>query len=389
MQTYSHSRISTFEQCPHKFKLKYIEKRKAEVETIEAFLGKLVHKTLEKLYRDLKFNRMNSMEDILDFFNSEWSRRINSNVVIVRKGYDEGNYRKMGERFLRDFYEKHKPFNKGTVIDLEKRVTIPLDNERNMVGIIDRLVDMGNGVYEVHDYKTALHLPIMEELRRDRQLALYSIPLYEHYHDVKKVSLVWHFLQFEARDVKIEKTKEELENLRRETIDIIKKIESEKEFKPKKTNLCDWCEFMSSCPEFKHLFETKFLPKNEFMRNPGVQLVDQYTKYMAQKKDLEEKISKIKEAMIEFAKKETVSAIFGSNFKARIGEFDKFTVKEKEALEEFLVNEGKWREVSFINTFKLSSIIKKGLWNSDFIDKVKKFGEIEKGHRITLSKLKK
>jgi len=51
MLLYSHSRLSSFEQCPQKFKLKYIDKAEVEVEeTIERFLGSRVHDALEKRY---------------------------------------------------------------------------------------------------------------------------------------------------------------------------------------------------------------------------------------------------------------------------------------------------------------------------------------------------
>jgi ATP-dependent helicase/DNAse subunit B len=48
MAIYSHSRISTFEQCRYKYKLQYIDKVKVDVPTtVEAFMGGLVHKALE------------------------------------------------------------------------------------------------------------------------------------------------------------------------------------------------------------------------------------------------------------------------------------------------------------------------------------------------------
>ena len=47
---YSHSRLSTFEQCPYKFKLKYIDNIESEIpQTVEAFLGSRVHETLESI----------------------------------------------------------------------------------------------------------------------------------------------------------------------------------------------------------------------------------------------------------------------------------------------------------------------------------------------------
>jgi len=51
---YSNSRIETFEQCPRKYKFRYLENIKTGTEGVEAYVGKRVHETLEKLYRDLK-----------------------------------------------------------------------------------------------------------------------------------------------------------------------------------------------------------------------------------------------------------------------------------------------------------------------------------------------
>ena len=107
MPLYSHSRLSCFEQCPLKFKFAYIDKLETEIEeTVESFLGSRVHEALERLYKDLKFQKLNSLKQLLDFFNSEWKKNWNDAIVIVRDEYDEENYRKMGEKFIADYYEK-------------------------------------------------------------------------------------------------------------------------------------------------------------------------------------------------------------------------------------------------------------------------------------------
>ena len=72
MTVYSHSRLSTFEQCPQKFKLHYIDKVETEIEeSVEAFMGVRVHETLEKHYRDLQYQKKNSLEDLLAFLHDE------------------------------------------------------------------------------------------------------------------------------------------------------------------------------------------------------------------------------------------------------------------------------------------------------------------------------
>jgi len=82
MTVYSHSRLSCFEQCPQKFKLNYIDKVEIEVEeSVEAFLGIRVHEILEKLYRDLQFQKKNSLIDLIGFFNDEWQKNWNDSII--------------------------------------------------------------------------------------------------------------------------------------------------------------------------------------------------------------------------------------------------------------------------------------------------------------------
>ena len=92
MPIYSHSRLSCFEQCPQKFKLKYIDKVETEVEqSIEAFLGVRTHETLEKLYRDLQYQKENTLEDLLSYLHDEWKKNWNDSIVIVKKEYGPDN----------------------------------------------------------------------------------------------------------------------------------------------------------------------------------------------------------------------------------------------------------------------------------------------------------
>jgi hypothetical protein len=61
-----------FEQCPQKYKFRYIEKIKTDTkETIELFLGKRVHETLKKLYQDLRYQKMSTLEELLFFLRDE------------------------------------------------------------------------------------------------------------------------------------------------------------------------------------------------------------------------------------------------------------------------------------------------------------------------------
>ena len=86
MTVYFHSRLSCYEQCPHKFKLQYIDKVEAEVEeSIEAFLGSCVHETLEKLNNDLKFQKENSLRYLISYLHKIWDDNWDESVVLKKQ----------------------------------------------------------------------------------------------------------------------------------------------------------------------------------------------------------------------------------------------------------------------------------------------------------------
>jgi len=74
MAVYSHSQLGMYEQCPLKFKLRYRDKIKRDIEGIEAFLGTMVHDTLKKCYDDLRFTRINSLSNLLAYYNKIWQQ---------------------------------------------------------------------------------------------------------------------------------------------------------------------------------------------------------------------------------------------------------------------------------------------------------------------------
>ena len=251
-KVYSHSRISSFEKCPLKYKFHYIDKIVPEVgQSLEGFLGNIVHETLEWLYSIVKTGIVPSVDETIMHYSKIWEENYKEEDVIIQKGFTAQDYFNKGVRFILDYYLKYHPFDENT-IDLEKRIEIKLDDkgEYLLQGFIDRLVynkDMKE--FEIHDYKTSSSLPTKEKIDNDRQLALYSIAIKELFGKDKQVCLVWHYLNFNKK-ICLRKTEEQLEQLKKEVLELIKKIESSKEFPPIKSPLCKWCEYFSICPEW-------------------------------------------------------------------------------------------------------------------------------------------
>ncbi|MFA5764366.1 MAG: PD-(D/E)XK nuclease family protein [archaeon] len=251
MVVYSHSRISVFEQCPLKFKFQYIEHLEPEIEqTIEGFLGSKVHETLEWIY-NLADKENIQLDMIIEFYLQSWNKDFNNKIKIVNEEYSADYYFNQGIKFLIDYYLKHSPFKDNTIAT-EKKVIINLDSEGKykLQGYIDRLVhNKETNIFEIHDYKTGNSMKTQEEVDKDRQLALYSIGIREMFEPVSDVHLIWHFLAFN-KHLTSKRTNEQLENLKKETIELIDKIESTKEFKPNPGALCRWCGFRKYCNFF-------------------------------------------------------------------------------------------------------------------------------------------
>jgi putative RecB family exonuclease len=248
-KVYSHSKLSCFEQCPLKFKYRYIDKIFPEIEiSIEAHLGKCVHDTLEWLYFRIQKSMIPSIDDVILRYSTSWEKYYKPEMIIVDKDLNAKDYFNKGIQFLVNYYKKHHPFEDGT-LELEKEIRINLDEDGNyeIIGFIDRLVkNLQTGEYEIHDYKTANSLPTQERVDNDRQLALYAIAVKELFGNDKEICLVWHYLAHNKKIVS-RRTNEQLSQLKIDTLELIEKIESTKNFPPCQGKLCEWCEYKQMC----------------------------------------------------------------------------------------------------------------------------------------------
>lgn len=246
---YSASRLSTYESCPLQFRFRYIDRIPRTEESIEAYLGLRVHEALSVLYQTLQRDDRLSLSDLLQDYHRQWEQHWHNQVKIVKRDRSVDHYKAFGERCLVNYYQAHQPFNHGEVLGLEHRVTTSLDphNCYKIQGYIDRLVCVGSGRYEIHDYKTSGRLPSQGEIDADRQLALYQLAVEERWPDAKEIDLVWHYLAF-GKELRSRRTPEALEGLKHSTIAVIDRIEADAEFRPIKSNLCHWCTYQNICP---------------------------------------------------------------------------------------------------------------------------------------------
>ncbi|MDY0267233.1 MAG: PD-(D/E)XK nuclease family protein [Methanimicrococcus sp.] len=258
MAIYSHSRLLTYEKCPLSYKYKYLDKIKPEIPFIgiEAFVGSTVHESLEYLYRrQKKFpNDSVSLISLLDKYESIWNENWSSDVRIVKEDMKKEDYFLSGKKILADYFKKHHPFDLEKTISVEERIDVNIEGFK-LMGFIDRVaVNQNTGYLEIHDYKTSGKRPQIEDLKNDRQLVLYQLGAQKKYPEwtEKNTEIIYHYLRFDE-EFRFQKTEEEIDAVKKQIVDLIQTIEFsfwEKNFKPRLSPLCHWCEFSSLCPTF-------------------------------------------------------------------------------------------------------------------------------------------
>lgn len=391
MATYSHSKVSTFENCPFQYKLHYIDHIEPETSTtIEAFMGDLVHQTLEMMYKNWKFKKRVEKKILIAFYRNLWEKEYTDDILIVKEdqGLKANNYKKMGEQFISDYYDSHKD-DDMTILGLETqdRMTLPDGNSWHVR--IDKLGCKGD-TYFVCDYKTNSRMKDQEEADSDRQLAMYSAWVKDKFKDAKKVILKWHMLAFD-KEVTSERTEEQVKKLQQEVIGIIndiQKAEKEDNFPRKQSSLCNYCGYKNSCPSFKHesiLDKKAEQDEKKYKKDDGLILVDKFSEVKTKLQELDEQQEKLKQELINYSKQLGVDVVYGSNNKAGVKEFDKIILPEEK--EEFLAlmkEKGLYDTCSMLCYPTIQSKFKKGELHPDVHSKIK----TEKDYRISLSKRK-
>ena len=387
---YSPSKIGTFDDCKLKYKYHYIDRLESDLETIEAFRGGRIHEALEEFYKLVKAGSIKDIKWLLEKYGQLWNKNYIDSIKIVKKELSAEDYLNKGRQALVDYYNRYSPFDQTKIVSTERMVRFSLKHdgrEYGFRGILDRLDwnDKAN-MFEIHDYKVTNTLMTQEDVDTDWQLGLYHVALKEMWPDIEKVKLVWHSLLFNKELVSY-RTREQLEGLKKELVQKVKEIEGCSNFSPRKSGLCDWCDFQNICPLWKHPKAMEEAPLSEYKNDSGVRLVSKYTELERAKNELNEKIHEIekeqeevKQRAIELAQAQDILVIDGPTSQLKIDIKDELRPPTRsedpvawQKLREILKKEGKYEEVSTVNSNMFSYRIRNRIWPADFVEKIKGF----------------
>ena len=259
----SYSALDTFKQCQQKFKFSVIDKIKAP-KSPEAAFGSVVHAALKLMFsRDPVFP---TLEEVWAYFDENWKI---SAAKLPNFGENLADlYEKSGREILKNFYRTNPPWN-FSVVDTESHFELPISDDGSgkthvLAGIIDRIDKIGDGEYEIIDYKTNRRLPSQQSVNENLQMSIYHMALKRRWPDTDpvKIKLSLYFLKHNEK-LSAQKTGADIEATKEAVLKTIRDIEikiAKADFPPMPSGLCDYCAYKPICPAWRHLYRKDELP---------------------------------------------------------------------------------------------------------------------------------
>jgi diguanylate cyclase (GGDEF)-like protein len=234
---FSSAALSTYLQCPYKFKLLYIDRVGTAYKKPQPYhsFGNTIHKVLAEFFKITNLQER-TIDKLLSLLETFW----------ISEGYStkeqEAEYKHNAVYLLRNFFANNDVTISPLFTEEFFRVNI---EDFYLTGKIDRIDEIQGGV-EIIDYKTGGYILTPEELNEDLQMNIYALCCWEKYKLFPKiVSQI--FLQHNQK-VSVIKTPEVLQEIKQYVIDIVRRIYSDEKFLPVENKLCPYCDFLIVCP---------------------------------------------------------------------------------------------------------------------------------------------
>jgi RecB family exonuclease/AraC-like DNA-binding protein len=231
------SRLNTYEQCPLKLKLSYVDGRKEDMGKEPAELGSLVHRVMELIYHRAVEGR---------FFGKVPDRGI---IRCYRQAFEDSNvigddqYRE-GLGMVRS-YLAGRDIDYRNVIGIEKEFRLKLD-EFELLGYIDRIDRVDNSTAKVVDYKTSRYLFSRDDIAHDLQMSAYGLAVIRLFDWAKYVQYEFEMLRHNVT-LSTSRTPDQLMSAANYMVSLGRRIESAEHMPARLNQFCPWCDHRGVC----------------------------------------------------------------------------------------------------------------------------------------------
>ncbi len=244
--TYSFSRVKCFQQCPLRYRFRYIEGRKEAFRSIESFLGSTVHDVLEWLYAQRDDAIEHSEPEILEEFSRRWTEGRDRTVAVIRINDDDDEYHRLGREMLSRFFHETFSRDRSRTVSLEQRLSKRLSTEVLFTGFADRIGRTDKGRLFVIDYKTSKSEGNGSEFSEGLQAPLYAACVLDHHDDTEALA-GYHYLRHGTtrwQQVDRDRARQLVERF----LHLVGEVEAAGDFPADPGVLCAWCGFNAICP---------------------------------------------------------------------------------------------------------------------------------------------
>ncbi len=240
MRPLSYSSISTYCECPLKYKLKYIDGLKEKPKSYLSF-GSSLHSALEFMYSYRP--PPPTLDELLKYFDENW----------ISEGYsgkeEEEGYFSYGKKILTEYYEEHAKDLKPPIA-VEHRFNLEIEGIP-VIGFIDRVDKLEGNRAEIIDYKSGKKVFTSSQVEGNEQLTFYQWAVEESM-GIPVGKLTLYHLPSQTPVSSEARSEDKIDALKGKVLMVAHLIEEGK-FEARKGRFCP-CDFAKHCPYYKHLY---------------------------------------------------------------------------------------------------------------------------------------
>lgn len=243
---FSHSRLQTLADCPRRYRFRYVEGLKEAFQSIEAFVGTMVHEVVQWAYVEREKAATPDVEQAVDRYRGAWRRRIGPGVRVVVDGREEGQYLAEGEEMIRRHHATTLAEDRLETIAVEPRIDLSI-GPNGYMGFIDRLARGRDGTLHVIDYKTSRSMP-RDAASAGLQGRSYGVAVLEK-HGGAEVGIRYEYLRHgRAIEEMLPRSRAaDVTAAIASRIEAAIAAESSGDFPARPGPLCRWCGFRETC----------------------------------------------------------------------------------------------------------------------------------------------
>ncbi len=338
--SFSYSKMSTYKECPQKYKFRYILKIPEKPKYYFAF-GTALHKVMEFMYANLK-PPFPPLEETLKFFKADWQKTsfADKGYASAQKeleGYEEG------VKIIEAYYKKHENdiFNP---LSTEFRTTQEVDG-LSIISIVDRIDYLGEGKVSILDYKTGktvkrepdqllMYQKLMSQSPQLLNLVRTKDPKIEK---VDVANLLFYYLPKLDEQIYTPAPKEEIDIFWQGVLKVADNIKAEKFSATPSELACKFCDYKDLCPVWKDKKTEAF--KEIAPAESSLSPLEVLAKKIDELGSLQTDLTKLKQEVIKDMQALKLQRHFGKEYNVVLEEKEHLNFADEKAVIDFLRKE--------------------------------------------------